>query len=258
MKYALAIAFVLTFAMSTMAAEVVIFSHDFEDGTVGGLIRIDRYDDDPTVVTSDADFPAAFPLPGGQGTQVLRCADDNNTFVGLSSAKATPAYAYVNRTDAGFVSATLAATIYTPASSATNANNYALVAVEDVDSPFNTIGTERYYRFGHRADGSSGYYLQYFDGAAFSVLGEDFALESTVTVPGWHTYEMQITPTQVSCEVDGVAPSWSPVTHSGLPAFTVGVLGFDLTTLNPILADNISIAVDGPSVPVELSVFSAN
>lgn len=235
------------------AAETVLYSDNFDDGSLdGALVKIRRYDDDPTVVSSDTDFPAAFPPPSG--SYCVRVADDDNTFWGLGSAiRPESSGNYVSRFDPTFNSCTVEAKIYLAPSTSTTENVFCLVAIDDRT----VLGTEMYYRFGHR---NGNIYFQIFDGANFTTVGEDPDLTGLgVTVPGWNTFTMHFTPPdRIDCTVNGNTPSWSPVNDDTVKVITVGVLGFDFSTQNPILADDMLLSVDPATLPVELSAFTAD
>ncbi|MEQ8819201.1 MAG: hypothetical protein RLY93_03085 [Sumerlaeia bacterium] len=220
--------------------------YDFDDGTTQSfqsITRPDTYNDEPAAVTADADFPGAFPPPSG--TFALRVADDDNDSFGLASAVGGTAF---DRTAVSFTSATLTAKIYVVASAAANEGNVALLAINDGTLAQN----EAYYRFGYR---NNEVFLQRFGGASFTTLGTDTALDdSNMTIPGWNTFQITfVGADQIQLSVNGAAPSFSPVTDT-LPAIDteiqVGVLGFNISSFNGILADDITqeVVTGGASV----------
>jgi hypothetical protein len=255
MRAALALVAILAAVTPVLAAPVPFYFNDFESGSIGELVKIDRYDDNPTVVTSDVDIPAAFPPPSG--THAVRCADDDNTFFGLNSARSI---FYIDRTAIN-TSAEIQADIWLTNSAATNDFN-ALVAIEDVGSPTSPeITTERYYRLGLRNLPTDGIILQLFDGSGFTTLGTDPALGGSLTLPGWHTMRIVFdNADNIDCFVDGTPASFNPINNTIVPYVTGGMLGFDFTNQNPCFMDNLFMAADTTpaTVPVELSTFTAD
>lgn len=233
----------ITFAFAALAAAALTMPaaaqnnvYDFEGGTLEGfqsITRPDTYNDEPTVVTSSTEFPGAFPLPSG--TNALSVADSDENSFGLASAIGGTVF---SRADAGFTSATLSADIYVVSSASGTEGNVALLAIND-----GTLTTnEAYYRFGYRNDEV---FLQKWDGGVFSTLGQDANLDDTnMTIPGWNTFTIQFVGSEtINFSVNGTAPSFSPVTEAESTIdeeIQVGVLGFNISSFNAILADNIS------------------
>ncbi|MCD6384313.1 hypothetical protein J7M23_00905 [Candidatus Sumerlaeota bacterium] len=222
---------------------VVENTYNFDDGTLQGFVKIYRYDDDPTVVTTDSDFPAAFPPPSG--SYAIRSADDDNTFYGLGSAIGGTVF---DRTSPSFTSATLEAKIYIVESTSTTEHNSALIAIHQGDAST----TEEYYRFGYR---NGTVYLQKFDGASFTLLGEDASLPGEhMAIPGWNLFTLQFVGSDtINCSVNGFVPSFSPVTDTepGIDtAIQIGMLGFSYSSQDPILGDDFheKIVTTGASV----------
>lgn len=244
------IAAILIAALSVAATAQDFYFRDFETGSLGELIRITRYDDDPTVVTNDATYPLAFPPPSG--TQCLRVADGDNSFFGLSSARSIY---YIDRTALTVASAEIEAYVWLTNSASTTDFN-ALIAIEDTDAPGHS-GDEHYYRLGLRNVGTDGIILQRFDGAAFSTLGTDSALAGGLTLPGWHRLTIGFDSDTIECFVDGTPAAFNPITDSTIENLTVGVLGFDFSTQNPILADDLRMSAPA-TLPVELSVITSD
>ncbi len=218
-------------ALPVAAQYVVENTYNFDDGTTQGFVKIYRYDDDPTVVTSDSDFPAAFPPPSG--SYAIRSADEDNTMYGLGSAIGGH---ILNRTVSSFTSATLQAKIYIVSSTSATEHNFALLGIHQGDAST----TEEYYRFGYR---NGEIYLQKFNGASFTTLGQDPALPgSSMTIPGWNTFMLQfVGSSTIDCYVNGVAASFSPITdtEAGIDeAIQIGILGFNMTSQEPILGDD--------------------
>lgn len=212
---------------------------DFEDGTVQGfasITRPDTYNDEPVNVTGSAQFPAAFPLPVAQGNNALSVRDTDSDSFGLCSA-VNPNFSF-DRTNPNFVSGSVEVTLYVEASAAANERNVALLAINDGTGSSN----ESYYRFGYR---NNEVYLQKFNGATFTTPGQDAALVSSLTIPGWNTFRMTFNGAdQIVCEVNNVAASFSPVTDTQATIDTeisVGALGFNFTSFDPVLMDNFRI-----------------
>ena len=265
MRYALVLIMTLGLAAGAWAQGYVAIDDDFEGGVTDFVnwIRAD-YDDVPTVVTSDADFPAAWPQPWG-GTHVLRNADDDNTVWGLSGAHASGEATvanYVHRANVAFVAATMEAQIYLATSASATEHNFALCAIEDADAPNGpTPGGEAYYRFGYK---SATVYLDLFDSAGrygaggTTNLGNDAAILSSMTIPGWNKFTLVLDSANVNCFVNDVACSFNPVALTAMLQMTIGGLAFNMTSQDPLLMDNVYFAMDPATVPVELSVFTAH
>lgn len=239
-----------TLLLATLAAAVTLPAaaqttvYDFEDGTTQGfasITRPDTYDDEPVVVTSSTEYPGAFPPP--TGTQVLSVEDTADNSFGLCSAVGGTIF---NRTGSSFTSATLTADIYVVASASGTEGNVALLAINDGTPSLN----EAYYRFGYR---NNEVFLQYFNGAAFTTLGTDTALDDTdMVIPGWNNFRITFTGLQdIELAVNGAEPSFSPLQHTAAEIdeeIQVGVLGFYLSSFSPVLADNITETIVYPSL----------
>ena len=225
------------------SAQVVENTYNFDDGTMMGFAKITRYDDDPTVVTSDTDFPAAFPPVSG--SYAIRISDEDSSYWGLCSAIGGATF---DRTAGDFVEATLRAEIYCSTSTSTTEHNFALLAIDDTT---NLPGTESYYRLGYRNDEI---FLQKFNGSAFTILGQDADLDASLTLDGWNTFQMRFDgASSIECSVNGSPASFSPVTDTEASinaAIQVGVLGFNFTSFDPILADNIYESIEHTSTAV--------
>lgn len=224
---------------------------DFDDGTVMGfssITRPDTYNDEPTAVTSDVDFPGAFPPPSG--TFALRVADDDENSFGLASAVGG---FQVNRTDPDFGNAIFEAKIYVVESNSTTEGNVALIVINDGTPSEN----EAYYRFGYR---NGEVYLQKFDAVGFSTLGQDSAIVAAdeLTIPGWNTFRMEfVGADQINLSVNDVEVDFSPVvdTEPAIDeAMQIGVLGFNITSFSPILADDLYQELN-PSTVKDWSLF---
>ncbi len=197
-----------------------------------GFVKIDRYDDDPTAVTSDADFPSAFPPPSG--SYVIRVADDDHTLAGLGSAVGGTPF---DRTHIGFVKAIIEAKICCVISDSTNEHDVALIAINDSDP----LMQESYYRFGYR---NNTVYLERFNGLVYYTIAEDTNLDDTnMTIPGWNTFTMEFDGgSLIKSSINGAAPSFSPMGKNDPNIDThmqVGIIGHSTTSFDPILADDI-------------------
>lgn len=208
---------------------------DFDDGTVQGFAAISRpdnaYTTEPTAVDEESGYSAAFPPPSGDF--VIRVADEPENNFGLASAVGG---LVVDRTAPDFVSAIFEAKIFVIASSSTTEGNLAMLAINDGSD----TEDEAYYRFGYRNDEV---YLQVFDGAGFSVLGQDAALVSEMTIPGWNTFRIEFDGSEeMVFTVNGEEADFSPLNHNQAEvdeAMQIGVLGFNITSFDPILADDL-------------------
>lgn len=208
--------------------------YNFDDGTLMGFVKIYRYDDDPAAVTSSTDFPAAFPPPSG--SYAVECADTDNSYYGLCSAVGGTIF---DRTATTFTSATLEAKIYIVESTSTTEHNFALLAINQGGAS----STEAYYRFGYR---NGEIYLHKFNGGSFTtdMVTADTAIPaSNMTIPGWNTFTIQFVGADtINCWVNGVATSFSPVTDTEAsvdPEMQIGVLGFNMTSNDPIIVDDL-------------------
>jgi len=248
--FSLIVVLMLTASLAIGQEVVDENTYDFDDGTVEGfasITRPDTYDDEPTAVDADTTFPDAFPPPSGN--YVLRSADDDENSFGLCSAVGGTPF---DRTDSTFVSATLEAKIYIVSSESTTEHNFALIAIRNGSAS----EVENYYRFGYRNDEV---YLQKFDGG-FTTLGQDANLDDDhMTIPGWNTFTLEfVGQDAIHCRVNDETASFSPVTNADAgidEAIQVGVLGFNGSSFDPILADDIyeRIVTDAQSVEEWLS-----
>jgi hypothetical protein len=236
----------------------VLIDDDFESGSTDWVnwVRPD-YSDVPSVVSSDAGFPAAFPLPAGQGTFVIRNADDDNDLFGLAGLHpdgtlATPSDpVYVNLFSNQVTSVTVSGDVYIDtAGGGSNERNIAFCAIQDDDvpsSPTSTIASgEAYYRFGVRAD-FGGAYLQLFSAASGTQEFTPPARDTTIPIndPGWNNFRIEFDASDnVNCFINGVACSWNGTVNNdnAIQYVTVGGLAFNLTSFNPILMDNAYLA----------------
>ncbi|GAB4325804.1 MAG: hypothetical protein Kow0059_21990 [Candidatus Sumerlaeia bacterium] len=162
----------------------------------------------------------------------MRCIDAANDSFGLCSGVGGTIF---DRTDVNFTSATLSAEIYIVSSSSTTEHNFALLAINNGTPSLN----EAYYRFGYR---NSEVYLQKWNGS-FTVLGQDTNIdEAQMTIPGYNTFTIQfIGPSTINLSVNGVPCSFSPITDTEPlidSEIQIGMLGFNLTSFEPIIADN--------------------
>ncbi len=216
--------------LSSAVSQQVIYSEDFEGGAGTRIGKIKRYPMAPEIVRSDSTFPDAFPPPSGR--YAVRAQDSAHQFYGLGSVVAGPVID-LNNTSQQYVA--IEAKLYVAPSERFDANNVALIAINDVGS------VETYYRFGY---GNSNVYFHYFYGADFTESVYDPILGESLEVPGWHTFTMRFEGrNQVNLYVDGKKVMFSPVYMSDITRFQMGVLGWDRSAARPILADDFKVTL---------------
>ncbi|MBN1902846.1 thioredoxin family protein [Candidatus Sumerlaeota bacterium] len=208
----------------------VIFFEDFEKGPATPVDKIKRYPMNPEIVSSDLNFPGAFPPPSGKFA--ARAMDKDHNFFGLGSIVAGPEID-LNKPEQKY--AAIEAKIYLAPSTNGEMNNFALIALDD------TLKTEKYYRFGYR---KSTIYFSMFDGAGFMEAVYDPEMGASLVVPGWHAFSMRFDKTEkIFFYVDGKPTFFSPMGKKDIAMFRMGALGWDRKSFMPILADDFKVSL---------------